>query len=77
MTLVEEAREFVKSLLGSSEVDGVIALKSEHGQISPALFKTAGEVDTLVLYPKYNLAKTVMRIQRQNPDSNLGELVLG
>ena len=77
MTLVEEAREFVKSILDSSEVEGVIALKNEHGQVSPALFKTADEVNSLVLTPKYNLAKIVMKIQQRNPESKLGVIVFG
>lgn len=75
--LVVQARRVVGKLLEEERVEGVVALRRHLGSVGPYLFQEAGELDKLVLAPRYPMANLCMLIQSKHPETRLGVVVRG
>ncbi len=53
----EEVRRISTDLIQSGKVEGVLSLKTEHGQVGPHLFVKVDELGSMVLTPKHSLAR--------------------
>ncbi len=59
MDRLQALRQAVEDLLASGDVDGVLALRAEGPASTPHLFRPGDDLADLVLWPKYNLPKTM------------------
>jgi formate dehydrogenase (coenzyme F420) beta subunit len=77
MERVYAVRDAVKALLDSGEVDGVLALRAEGPASTPHLYRPGDELDDLVLWPKYNIPKTLDMLLAADPEVRLGMVTRG
>ncbi|NLG51975.1 MAG: hypothetical protein GX552_17855 [Chloroflexi bacterium] len=73
--LVAQVREIVAQKLET--LDGVVALKEEHGRVAPHLFTAEDDLNKLVLEPRYPLALIVHEIVKRRPDARIGVVARG
>lgn len=58
-------------------VEGVLALRTDHGGAAPHLYRRGDDLSDLVLAPRYPLALTLDLLLSAHPDSHLGVVVRG
>jgi len=67
--MIDQAKSVLKKLLGDGEVTAAFGLARVTGDVTaPRIFTTPEEVDSLVLEPKWPLAKPAMEILRTAPE---------
>ena len=76
-TRLDAVREAVASLLAGGQVDGVLALRADGPASTPHLFRPGDSLDDLVLWPKYNLPKTLDLLLETHPEARLGMVTRG
>ncbi len=74
-TLIEEVRQHVSRAL--SDLDGVLALRRTEVGTAPYLFQDDDDLSSLVLEPRYPLAKIISTLQKRHPNADLGIVVRG
>jgi len=72
-----QVREIAERLLAEGEVAGVLGLRLEHGRVGPHLFTVAGDLEALMLEPRYALAPICGAILAGLPEGKLGVVVRG
>ena len=79
MDRLEYLRDAVRSLLDSGQVDGVLALRAEGPASTPHLYHAGDDLDDLVLWPKYNLPKTLDMLLDASAEDGLvlGDQLIG
>ncbi|MFN2291541.1 MAG: hypothetical protein ACK2UC_10160, partial [Anaerolineae bacterium] len=77
MERLDALRDAVKALLDSGKVDGVLALRANGPASTPHLYRPGDELDDLVLWPKYNIPKTLDMLLAADPDVRLGMVTRG
>ncbi len=78
MNDLEEARKKIMKALDEGKARGVLALRKTEAGIAPFVFERAEQVASLVIEPKWLLAKTAASILRATPeDYKLGILCRG
>ena len=78
MNDLEEARTKIMKALDAGKARGVLALRKTEAGIAPFVFERAEQVASLVIEPKWLLAKTAASILRATPeDYKLGILCRG
>jgi ferredoxin len=70
-------RDAVKTLLDSGQVEGVLALRANWPSSTPHLFRPGDDLSGLVLWPKYQLPKTLDRLLAADPNVRLGMVTRG
>ncbi len=76
-TRLDAVREAVANLLAGGQVDGVLALRADGPASTPHLFRPGDSLDDLVLWPKYNLPKTLDLLLETHPEARLGMVTRG
>lgn len=76
-TRLDAVREAVANLLAGGQVDGVLALRADGPASAPHLFRPGDSLDDLVLWPKYNLPKTLDLLLETHPEARLGMVTRG
>lgn len=67
--MLEKTKNITKQILEEKKADGVLGLmKNQWNIVQPHVFEKPGELDTLVLEPKWLLAKLSMSILRSSPE---------
>jgi formate dehydrogenase subunit beta len=77
MDRIDLLRDAVQNLLASGEVDGVLALRADGPASTPHLYHPGDDLGNLVLWPKYNLPKTMDMLLDADPDVRLGMVTRG
>jgi formate dehydrogenase (coenzyme F420) beta subunit len=77
MERLDALRDAVQALLDSGEVDGVLALRADGPASTPHLYRPGDNLDDLVLWPKYNIPKTLDMLLGADPDVRLGMVTRG
>ncbi len=75
MTLLDQLKAVVTERL--ADLDGVVALAEEHGNLAPHLFCAGDDLSTLVLGPRYPIALTVRQLLKHHPGARLGVVARG
>ncbi len=73
----KEVRDIAEEMLRQGQVGGVLGLSAEHGQVGPHLFASTDDLGTLVLEPRYMLAKVCRMILADFPGERLGVVARG
>lgn len=68
MTILEQARHIARKTLEQGKAQGVLGLREAEGGVSPHLFEDPGDIDSLVVEPKWLLAKLATGILKDLPD---------
>jgi len=69
VAMLDKIKEIVESILKEKQADGVLGLmKGEWDVIQPHIFENPGDVDALVIEPKWLFAKMAMTILRSSPE---------
>ncbi|BBO72308.1 Fe-S oxidoreductase [Desulfosarcina alkanivorans] len=66
--MLDAVRKIAKDLLRQGAVEGVLGLGEDDGGGAPRVFDDPGEIDALVLEPKWLLAKIVVSIMNRAPE---------
>ncbi len=69
-TLMEQVRDHVAKALG--HLDGVLALRRTGVGTAPYLFQKGDDLSSLVLEPRYPMAKIISSLQKRHPDAEFG-----
>ncbi len=72
---LDALRQAVQAKL--QELEGILALRADHGGAAPHLYRPGDDVSDLVLEPRYPLALTVDLIFSAHPEARLGVVVRG
>ena len=72
----EQVEKLMKEWLDSGKVDSFLALREVKGNVMPHLFHKGDEI-SIVLSPRYALAKIVMKLQDKYPDEKIGVVARG
>jgi formate dehydrogenase subunit beta len=65
--MLEKVKEIAKTVLSEKQADGVLGLiKGQWDIVQPHIFENPGEVDALVIEPKWLLAKMAMTVLRSS-----------
>ena len=65
--MLEKVKDIARTILTEKQADGVLGLiKGEWDIIQPHIFENPGEVDALVIEPKWLLAKMAMTVLRSS-----------
>ncbi len=75
MAIIDELREEVEQVL--SELDGVLALRADHGGAVPHLYRPGDDLSSLTLSPRYPMALTLDLLFKANPEARLGVVARG
>lgn len=68
--MLEKTKNIARQVLEEKKADGVLGLmKGQWNIIQPHVFEDPAELDTLVLEPKWLLAKLAMRLLRSSPEN--------
>lgn len=70
-------RKAVQEVLDAGEVDGVLALRADHGGTVPHLFQPGDDLSDLALWPKFPLPLTVDLLLSSHPETKLGVVIRG
>ena len=73
--MIEEVRAHVAEKL--SELDGVIGLRQSSQGVDPYLFREEGELESMVLEPRYAMAPIVKLLQKRYPEGKFGIVARG
>ncbi len=73
----QKVREIASQLLVNGQVDSVLGLGEQHGDVGPCLFQSEDDLASLVLEPRYPLANVYKLIQTRFPNGRLGVVVRG
>jgi hypothetical protein len=68
MDRIDLLRDAVRNLLDSGQVDGVLALRADGPASTPHLYCPGDDLGNLVLWPKYNIPKTMDMLLGTDPD---------
>lgn len=68
MNILEDAKKIAKSVLAERRASGVLGLMKTTEGIAPHVFETLEDMESLVIEPKWLLAKLAMYILRSSPD---------
>ena len=60
-----------------AELDGILALRADHGGAVPHLYRPGDDLSDLVLEPRYPMALTLNLLLAHYPESRLGVVVRG
>ena len=77
MDRLDLLREAIEQVLESGEVEGVLALRSDHGGSVPHLFHRGDDLSVLAVWPKFPLPSTVDMLLDAHPETRLGMVVRG
>lgn len=77
MERLDALRDAVKALLDSGQVDGVLALRANGPASTPHLYRPGDTLDDLVLWPKYNIPRTLDMLLAADPNVRLGMATRG
>lgn len=67
--MLEKIKDIARSMLAEKQADGVLGLRQgQWGIIQPHIFSDPAQVGTLVVEPKWLLAKMAMSILRSSPE---------
>lgn len=72
---LEALRQAVQARL--QDLDGVLALRADHGGAAPYLYGPGDDLSDLVLEPRYPLALTLNLLLMAHPEARLGVVVRG
>lgn len=75
--MIDKVRQIISDLLDKGEVDAVLALANEHGNVQPYLYKKGDILDNLALWPKYSMGPIVQSIQDTDPALKLAVVARG
>jgi ferredoxin len=77
MDRLDSLRQAVRELLDAGEVEGVLALRSDHGGTVPHLFQSGDDLMDLALWPKFPMPSTVDLLLTMEPETKLGVVIRG
>ena len=77
MDRLNQLREAMLEVLEQGQVDGVLALRADHGGSVPHLFRPGDDLSSLALWPKFPLPGTVDWLLGSQPEAKLGIVVRG
>jgi formate dehydrogenase subunit beta len=77
MDRLELLRDAVKKMLDDGQVDGVLGLRADGQSSTPHLFQPGDDLSDLVLWPKYNIPKTIDMLLEADPEVHLGMVTRG
>jgi coenzyme F420-reducing hydrogenase beta subunit len=65
--MLDKVKDIARTILAEKQADGILGLiKGEWDIIQPHIFESSGEVDFLVIEPKWLLAKMAMTVLRSS-----------
>lgn len=77
MDRLDLLRDATRRVLDSGQVEGVLALRADHGGTVPHLFHPGDDLSDLALWPKFPLPRTVDMLLSSHPEARLGIVVRG
>lgn len=67
--MLKKVKDIARTVLAKKQADGVLGLtKGDWDVVQPHIFENPGEVDALVIEPKWLLAKMAMAVLRSSPE---------